>query len=49
MLSFKIVVVGDAGVGKTTLLYAIEHNKFVSQITPWFDVSSILAWVKEKN
>ena len=43
MLSFKIVVVGDSGVGKTTLLYANMCNKFVSQIYGLFDTQSIHA------
>ena len=46
MLRFKMVVVGDAGVGKTTLLCAIEHKQFVGQLAPWFDVSSIFVNAK---
>ena len=43
MLSFKIMLVGDSGVGKTTLVFAHGQNKFVSEVYPLWDVQSIFA------
>ena len=43
MLSFKIVVVGDSGVGKTTLLFANGCNKFDSDVYHLIDTQSIHA------
>ena len=43
MLSFKIVLVGDTGVGKTTLIFANGQNKFVSEVYPLWDIQSIFA------
>ena len=42
-MSFKIVLVGDSGVGKTTLIFANLHNKFVSGVYPLWDIQSIFA------
>ena len=33
-VNLKIVAVGDVGVGKTTLLYAIMEDRFVAQVWP---------------
>ena len=41
MSSFKIVLGGDSGVGKTTLLYANGCNTFVSEVYPLFDTQLI--------
>ena len=43
MLSFKIVLVGDTGVGKTTFIFANGHNKFVSEVYPGTSNPSIYA------
>ena len=43
MLSFKIVLVGDSGVGKTTLIFADGQNKFVSELYPLLDIQSIFS------
>ena len=32
--NLKFVLVGDSGVGKTTLLFAMDRNKFVSDVYP---------------